>query len=122
MYNNFEVIFSMEERKKDFSQIFFSAFLNAAKEIKIPFIYFQDEDGSYFSECEVLTTHGDGQTLEASIDNMICNMRESAEIYCEDLPFWLANNPGEFPYILKIMMSNDEELKSCLAGEICEDF
>lgn len=110
----------MEERKIDFSQVFFSAFIRALKELKIDFEQdYNPIDGQIYSWPTASPgMWGAGATKESSVADMLEVMRESAQILLED--FSKINLP-RLPYILKILISTPEELKSCLRGPICTD-
>lgn len=113
----------MEERKIDLSTVIFPLVLQKIlQDLEIPYVYFQDEDGSFFCGCEVFTAHGEGDTFDEALNDMLEIMRESAEIYCSDLSYWIVHNPPEFFYALKIFRSSDKELRQCLSGKVLKDF
>lgn len=64
---------------------------------------------------------GEGHTLEESRADLIKALRDTAEGYFEDFADWYSHNPEDFPYMLKVMLSSDEELERCLSFENYED-
>lgn len=112
----------MDERKINFSPIFFSAFIQALKEIEIPYEYYYGDDKKHYAFTEFLTPmHGDGITREKSEADLIETLRIVAESYCEDIADWKNYEPGKIISILKIIFSSDEELRQCLRGRPLED-
>lgn len=114
----------MEERKIDLSALgLLAGFLTALRKTEIPFFYFQDEeDNSFFCECEIMSIHGIGDTFDEAVNDLVENLREVSETYCEQIPFWVKTNPEALFYALKICTSSNEEILQCLNGKPYEDF
>ena len=84
------------------------------KAMRIPFQSEQDNEGIWYSWPEEAPgLWGKGEDIETSIDDMIDNLRECVQIAAE-------NHLHPEPAILyaKVLVSTDEELRECLAGEI----
>lgn len=114
----------MDERKILFpysTQLFFTALIQALKEIKIPYEYFQEDDGEYWAFTEFFTTHANGATLAECERELIKDFRVWAQIYMKDFEKNIKEDAFSLPYVFKVLSSTDEELQSCLTGKICED-
>ena len=75
----------------------------------------QDNEGVWFSwPAEAPGLWGKGEDIEASIDDMIDNLRECVQIAAEN-----HLHPEPAALYAKVLVSTDEELRECLAGEIC---
>ena len=86
------------------------------KAVRIPFKSEQDKNGLWSSWPEFAPgLWGEGKTIPESIDDMISVWRECAAMAVQGSP----DGKERLPYYAKVMVSSDEELKSCLDGQIC---
>ena len=85
------------------------------KAIRIPFESEQDSDGIWHSwPVDAPGLWGQGQDRETSIDDMIDMWREGVEIIAKE-----HIQPSPALLYAKVLISTNEELRQCLAGEIC---
>ena len=90
--------------------------VNQLKELPLTVEYDKEDDGSITGE--VLEFHAleNAKTLNDCEDKLISSMKEWAEIHAENFQDWAKGRFNEVPYLLKILLSSDGELKSCLSS------
>ena len=91
--------------------------VNWLKGLPLTVEYDKEDDGSITGE--VLEFHAleNAKTLNDCEDKLISSMKEWAEIHAENFQDWAKGRFNEVPYLLKILLSSDGELKSCLHGK-----
>ena len=95
----------------------FLEYISWLKNLKIHVEYTHEDDGSISGHVEELCTIDNASTFEECEAKLISGMRETSENFVKDFEFWASGRPYEVPYILKILYSTDEEIKSCLLGK-----
>ena len=86
------------------------------KAVRIPFKSERNSEGIWASWPEFAPgLWGEGKDIPESIDDMISVWRECAAMAVQGSP----DGAERLPYYAKVMVSTDEELKSCLDGQIC---
>ncbi|MBQ9419738.1 MAG: hypothetical protein IJU31_05100 [Synergistaceae bacterium] len=106
--------------KSDFS--FLLEVVNWLKRLPFTVEYDREADGSITGEVVEFHALENAPTLEECEAKLISSMREWAEIHAENFSEWAVGRLNEVPYLLKILFSSDEEVKSCLHGKNCENF
>ena len=106
--------------QKDFS--FLPELINRLKELPFTVEYDRESDGSVTGEVVEFHALENAPTLKECEAKLISSMREWAEIHAENFSDWAVGRLNEVPYLLKILFSSDEEIKSCLHGKNCEGF
>lgn len=84
--------------------------------------YYQDSNNEY--SCFTRTgikTWGHGADYNEACRDLIHALKDYADMYIKDFSDWVSHNPEELPYILRVIMSSDEELREWLNGQKCED-
>lgn len=110
----------MEERQVNFQGIFLMKIISEIKNLKIPYEIIHENITLAFTE--IFHVHGEGINDDTAISDMFAAMRASARAYCDDFSYWHKENPAEFPYVLKVLISTDDDLKSCLIRKAsCEN-
>ncbi len=104
----------MEERK---NTVLFTALMAGMKALPLTAEYVQESDGTISGWTNEIITHANAPEYETCRAELVKMLREFALSYCEDISDWLAHNPEELPYVVKICLSDDEELAQCLAGQ-----
>ncbi len=87
--------------QKDFS--FLSEIINWLKGLSFTVEYDKEADGSITGEVIEFHALENAPTLKECEAKLISSMRE-----------WAIGRLNEVPYLLKILLSSDEEIKSCL--------
>lgn len=95
------------------------------KAMTIPccFIHY-DEDSSWgcWSDPDAqgyISAYGLGVTLDDAIDDFIDALKDIASSYWDD---GKAPDDVSIPFMMKVLASSKEELKSCLVGRTCDGF
>ncbi|MBR0151018.1 MAG: hypothetical protein IJP89_06630 [Synergistaceae bacterium] len=104
----------MEERQ---TSGLIALLLAGMKALPLTAEYVKESDGSISGWTEEITCHANAPDYETCRAEMVKMLRGVAHSWCEDIDDWLSHNPSELPYIMKICLSTDEELKQCLAGQ-----
>lgn len=87
------------------------------KNLIIYYDYAEENDASITCWTEVPHLIENAPTVEDGKNYLLKLLRERAYDYMNEFDYWVKGCPEELPYIMKIMLSNDEELKSCLRGK-----
>lgn len=92
------------------------------KDIKFEFEKYIENDGSVTLSFVDFDFVVNGSDFEKAICLLIKDLREYAEEYYNDIEYWSTdvNRKNHLPSILKVLMTDDEELREsllCLAGE-----
>ena len=95
----------------------FVKLLACLKNLSIQYDYATESDGSVTCWTEIPHLIENAPTLQESIKILLSSLRERAYDYINEFDLWLKGCPEELPYIIKIMLSSDEELASCLHGK-----
>ena len=95
----------------------FVKLLTCLKNVNISYEYAKENDGSI--TCWTKTPHliENAPTLTEGLNCLLKSLRERANDYISDFNYWIKGCPEELPYIMKIILSNNEELESCLHGK-----
>ena len=89
------------------------------KDLTIDCDYDTNDDGSVSCWTESPHVSADvASTLEESFAMLPELLRQWAYEYIENYEYYFENWPDDLPYVLKILLSSDEEIKSCLR---CDD-
>ena len=74
--------------------------------------YFRENTGEIAAWTnEGIETYGLGKDSESAREDLLHSLRDIANFYVEDFEEWITHNPKELPYILRVLMSTDEELR-----------
>ena len=95
----------------------FLEYISWLKSLKLHVEYVRENDGTISGHVDELCTIENAPTIEECETKLITGMREISENFVEDFDFWASGRPHEVPYILKVLYSTDEEIKSCLHGK-----
>ena len=106
--------------QKKFS--FLSELVSWLKGLPFTVEYDREADGSITGEVIEFHALENAPTLKECEAKLISSMREWAEIHAENFSEWAVGRLNEVPYLLKILFSSDEEIKSCLHGKNCAGF
>ena len=110
----------MKTMSKNFALIFEAvAWLKA---LPMTFEYTQEDDGSFSGSVKEFKGIENAPTLEELKIVLIKSMKEWADVLADDFQDWSKGRFNEIPYLFKILISTEEELSSCLNGEISSDF
>ena len=74
----------------------------------------QDKDGVFVEVQEFSPSYCEEKTLEESIAGLAHDMKEWGRDLGNDIDRWSKGRENELPYLLKILVSTEEELHSCL--------
>lgn len=110
----------MEERKIPFDLLYF---VKELKGLRLPCVSERNSDGSWTTftggeDDSMIHTWGMGSTKEASLRDYVRGLKEIARIMYEDEEL----GGVSFLNLLKILISTEEELLSCLDGKTCGVF
>ena len=110
----------MEERKIPFDFLYI---VKELKALRIPCMSERNSDNSWTTftggeDDTMIHTWGMGSTKEASLRDYVRGLKETARIMYEDEELGGAS----FLNLLKILISTEEELLSCLDGKTCGVF
>ena len=106
--------------QKDF--LFFSELITWLKGLSMTVEYDKEDDGSITGEVIEFHALENVPTKQECEAKLISSMREWAEMHAENFQEWVIGRFNEVPYLFKILLSSDEEIKSCLHGKNCEGF
>ena len=95
----------------------FVKLLTYLKNVNISYEYAKENDGSITCWTETPHIIENAPTLTEGLKYLLKSLRERADDYMRDFDYWVKGCPEELPYIIKIILSNDEELELCLHGE-----
>ena len=95
----------------------FLEYISWLKNLELNVEYAKENDGTVSGYVSELCTMDNAPTREECEKKLIAGLRETAETFLEDFYFWATGRPYEVPYVLKILYSTDEEIKSCLRGK-----
>lgn len=91
--------------------------LDYLRGLKIEYAYYTNDDGSI--SCWTNSPHvsTDAPTLEEGIAQLPELLRQWAYYYIDDCENSIEEWSDELPYVIKILLCSDEEIKSCLRYE-----
>lgn len=93
-----------------------SAVIENLKGLKLTVKYERTEDGGIFGECvEFPEAFELGSDIHDCNMKLVRTMKEWAEALVSDFGRWSIGRENEVPYLLKILLSSEEELLSCLS-------
>ena len=95
----------------------FLKLLACLKNLNIQYEYARENDGSVTCWTETPHLIENAPTLNESVSYLLKSLRERAQDYMNDFDYWVKGCPEELPYIMKIILSSNEELQSCLHGK-----
>ena len=74
----------------------------------------KDKDGIYVETEEFSSAYSEEATLEESLQALAKNMKSWGRAVGDDIDRWRKGRENELPYLLKILVSSEEELLACL--------
>ena len=87
------------------------------KTLEIDYGYAEEDDGTVSCWSYIPNFTENEPTLQDCLKSLCASLRDRAYEYMSDFDLWVKGCPAELPYIIKILLSSDEELIQCLHGK-----